>query len=325
MAASTLNSISGEAAMSRARFCLVVISLLTVAPLTLAIAQFGGSRAGVGVGAASGSPGAASLPIWNPETAEAFLTIDATAEVRVRPTQIRVVLAVVSEAETAQLCQQQANEQIARLRAAWKQVDLDGDKIVEDFIAVLPRYEWQEEQRNGRDMLVEKRSGYRLQSNVHLAVPDEAAAQAALGLAFEQGVADIIAFDYSHDDLDAVKRQARAAALKEAQAKADLLLGAVLERMPPVINVQEDTAVHYPESLYHSFENVDDQQVVSGWRDGLPRIHAHRPKNTYYRGLIQGGDIQPRELPMNAEITVVSTVRLYYASPAAERRVVEKE
>jgi uncharacterized protein YggE len=308
--------------MSHARFYLVVLGLFIAAPLAVSLAQFGGSRAGIGRTPAGASPG---LPIWNPETAEAFLTIDATAEVRVRPTQIRVVLAVVSEAETAQLCQQQANEQIARLRAAWKQVDLDGDKIVEDFIAVLPRYEWQEEQRNGRDMLVEKRSGYRLQSNVHLAVPDEAAAQAALGMAFEQGVADIIAFDYSHDDLDAVKRQARAAALKEAQAKADLLLGAVLERMPPVINVQEDTAVHYPESLYHSFENVDDQQVVSGWRDGLPRIHAHRPKNTYYRGLIQGGDIQPRELPMKAEITVVSTVRLYYASPAAERRVVEKE
>lgn len=303
--------------MSHARFYLVVLVLLVAAPLAVALAQFGGSRAGVGGVAASASP---APPIWNPDTAEAFLTIDATAELRVRPTQIRVVLAVIGEAETAQLCRQQVNEQIARLRAAWKPLGLDGDKIVEDFIAVLPRYEWQEEQRNGREMLVEKKSGYRLQSNVHLAVPDETAAQAALGLAFEQGVTDIIAFDYGHADLDDVKRQARAAALQEAQAKANLLLGAVLDNKPPVINVQEDTAVHYPEALYHSFENVDDQQVVSGWRDGVPRIRAHRPKNTYYRGLPHRGDIQPRDLPMHAEITVVSTVRLYFASPAAAHR-----
>lgn len=62
--------------------------------------------------------------------------------------------------------------------------------------------------------------------------------------------------------------------------------------------------------------------MVGGMR---PRIHAHRPKNTYYRGHIQGADIQPLgELPMH-EITVVSTVRLYYASPAAAVRPAEKK
>jgi uncharacterized protein YggE len=252
--------------------------------------------------------------------AEAYLTIDGAAEERVRPTQIRVVLAITSEAETAQKCQQDVNDQIARLRKAWKKLELDGDKVVEDFIAVLPRYEWREDKRNGRDVLVEQKAGYRMQSNLHLAVPDEITAQAALGLAFEQGVTDIIAFDYGHPELDAVKEKVRLQALQAAQAKAKVLLGAVLQGEPQVINVQEQTTVHYPESLYESFTNVDDQQVTTGWRDGLPRIHAHRPQNTYYRGLQLNSDIQPRELPMHAEITVVSAVRIYYASPATAQR-----
>ena len=306
--------------MLRSRFQLAALLILVALPMTAALAQFGGLRAGVEGTASSALPAASQLPILKPDVAEAYLTIDGTAEQRVRPTQVRVVLAVTSEAETAEKCQQEVNDRIARIRAAWKKLDIDGDKVVEDFIAVLPRYEWREDKKHGRDVIVEQRAGYRMQSNLHLAVPDEATAQAALGLAFAEGVADIIAFDYGHPDLDAIKQQVRLAALQAAKAKADVLLGAVLKVEPQVINVQEQTMVHYPESLYESFTNVDDQEVTWGWRDGVPRIHAHRPQNTYYRGLQLNGDIQPRELPMHAEISVVSTVRLYYASPAAGQR-----
>jgi hypothetical protein len=46
---------------------------------------------------------------------------------------------------------------------------------------------------------------------------------------------------------------------------------------------------------------------------------GHRPRNTYYRGLYMDGDIQASQLAMEPEISVVSTVRLYYESPAAAR------
>lgn len=310
--------------MSCARSHVATLFLCIIMPLA-ASAQFAGSRGGVGDSVDQAAQAGGRLPILKPDVAEAYITIDGSAEVRVRPTQIRVVLAITSEADTAQLCHQVVNEQIADLRAAWKKLELGGESVVEDFIAVLPRYEWQEGKRDGRDVLLETKTGYRMQTNLHLAVANESAAQAALGAAFEQGVTDIIAFDYGNEDLDAVKEQARAAALKAAKAKSEMLLGAVLKDELPIINLQEQTTVHYPESLYASFINVDNQEVSSGWRDGLPRIHAHRPKNTYYRGLTQSGDIQPRELPMHAEITVVSTVRLYFASPAAGKRAAKKK
>jgi hypothetical protein len=56
---------------------------------------------------------------------------------------------------------------------------------------------------------------------------------------------------------------------------------------------------------------------MENFNRNVPFIHASRPRNTYYRGLYSDGDIQPRDLPMNPEISVISTVRLYFKSPAA--------
>lgn len=110
----------------------------------------------------------------------------------------------------------------------------------------------------------------------------------------------------------------RAEALKAARGNADMLLGALFADRPPVINVQEQTTVRYPESLYHSFTNTYEEAVTGDLRREVPYIHAYRPRDTYFRGLYVHGDVQPRELPMNPEISVISTVRLYFKSPAAK-------
>jgi hypothetical protein len=185
---------------------------------------------------------------------------------------------------------------------------------------VLPRYQWTPEKRGNEDVEVEKKTGHIMQTNVHLAAKSEAEARAALEQALNQGITDIIAFDYWSQDLDEVKVKVRELALKAARGKADLLLGTMFGDRPPVINVQEHTFVRYPESLYHSFTNVADE-AAGGYAErksrAIPFIKAYRPRNTYYRGLYINGDVQPRGLPMKPEISVISTVRLYYRSPAA--------
>jgi hypothetical protein len=40
--------------------------------------------------------------------------------------------------------------------------------------------------------------------------------------------------------------------------------------------------------------------------------------NSSYRGLYLDGDVQSKELPMRSEISVVSTVRLYFQPPVAK-------
>jgi uncharacterized protein YggE len=302
--------------MSRPLCVAAVLLAFAFIALPLAIGQMVGSRGG----AERVEDGVANLPFLQPDVAAGYITVDGRAEVRVRPTDIRLVLAVTSEAETAPKCQQSIDAAIDRLRAAWTKIGIPPDRVVVDFIAVLPRYEWLSEKRGDTDADVETKVGFRMQTNVHLAAHGEAEARAALATTLDQGLTDIIAFDYWSKDLDDVKVKVRAEAVKAARSKSDILLGALFAERPPVINVQEETTVRYPESLYHSFTNSYEQTLTDYTQRNVPHLHAYRPRNTYYRGLYIDGDVQPRELPMNPEISVVSTVRLYFKSPAAKEK-----
>lgn len=299
--------------MVRLMLC-VGLALTMILPESKAHAQYGGSRAGID----DHSNVVAGPPALAREVVEAYISIEGRAEVRVKPTEVRMVLAVTNEGQTARECHMAISETIARLKKSWIELGLPKENVVEDFIAVLPVYEWELKKQEGSDIGVEKKAGYRMQTNVHLAAPNDANVEKALAIAFEQGVTDIIAFDYWSEEIDDYKVKAREQAVKAARSKSDQLLGALFEVAPPVINVQEQTTVHYPESLYESFVNVQAEEMVSSWHRDVPLIRAHRPKNTYYRGLNFDGDSRARKLPMQPEISVVSTVRLYFASPAAK-------
>ena len=159
-----------------------------------------------------------------------YITIDGRAEFRVRPSQIRIVLAVTAEAETAESCQQSVAGTVERLKAAWAKTKVPPENMFVDFIAVLPRYTWTLQQHDGSEVGVEKKAGYHMQSNVHLAVPDNAQAEAALSAAFAQGVTDIIAFDYWSGDLDDAKARVRQEAVRAAKAKAESLARAAVRQ-----------------------------------------------------------------------------------------------
>lgn len=293
--------------MRLSTLCPLFVSLLA----TTAGAQYGGSRAGVG-----GAGGLAGLPDLEPTVATGYITVDGRAELRVQPTELRCVLAVTGEGQTANECRAAVDNRIARVLAAWKRRGIAAEAVNRDFIAILPRYEWRIERRGDVEVGVEQRVGFRMQTNLHLAVPTEAAAQVALDDAFAEGVTDIIAFDYWSDEIEEARNRARAAAVKAARAKADVLLS-VFDERPKVVNVRERTDVVEPASLYESFENADAEQAVRPSRRDIPFVRALRPKNTYYRGLAADADVGAGRLPMRPEITVVSTVRLYFLSPAA--------
>ena len=298
---------------------------LGLLPLTSASAQFSGSRGAVGGGRDQTHESSGLAPL-DPEVAQGYITIEGQAELRVKPTEIRVVLAVTAEGTTPSECKQKVTETIKSLTAAWMKAGIAQESIVEDFIAVLPRYEFDIEKIRDQEVAVEKKAGYLIQTNLHLAVKNDVEAMEAINLAFENDVADIIAFDYWSKELDEMKIKARAEAVKAAQEKSVTLLGALFEQKPSLINLQESTRVYYPESLYESFTNSNDAEYeTSNSRRDIPVVRTFRPKNTYYRGLYPDGDVQSKELPMESEISIVSTVRLYFESPAAKERPTSKK
>ncbi len=297
--------------LSTHRLFVLVLMVFGIPPW--AMAQMAGSRLGV----ENQMEQAESLPRLDRDTVEGFITVEGRAEVRVRPTQIRVVLAVTSAGETAQDCQRVVREKVTGVKSEWAKLSIAPENVVEDFIAILPVHEWDMEQRGESEVGVEKQTGYRLQTNLHLSVPNDAKATAVLDAAFAQGITDIIAFDYWSGELDAAKLRARELALQAGRSKADLLFKDLLEVRPRVINVQEQTTVRRPEALYHSFENSYQEEITPAWKSNVPLVRAYRPRNTYYRGLFSDADVQSPGLPMQPEISVVSTVRIYFQSPAA--------
>lgn len=297
------------------------LALLSLAP---ASAQLSGSRGGAGGGRDQTHDSSGLAPL-NPEVAQGYITIEGQAELRVKPTEIRVVLAVTAEGKTPSECKRKVSDTIKSLTTAWMAAGVAQESIVEDFIAVLPRYEFDIEKIRDQEVAVEKKAGYLMQTNLHLAVKNDAKAMEAINLAFENDVADIIAFDYWSKEIDEMKIKARAEAVTAAQEKSATLLGALFEKQPSLINLQESTRVYYPESLYESFTNSNDAEYATSYsRRDIPVLRTFRPKNTYYRGLYPDGDVQSKELPMQSEISIVSTVRLYFESPAAKERPASK-
>ena len=196
--------------MKTARASVLVIGTLAAILVSLSVAarlpgQGGGSRAGVPPGQTYPGQSAASGSVCTAldhEAVQQYITIVGRAEIRVKPTAIRVIMALSSQAATAEECMKANAEKEAALTEALVKLGVAEDKVFMDFISMLPVYEWTEEKREDKAYLVEKLSGYLGQTNVHIEVDNESQARAAVRAAFQLGITDIISFDYWCDSLD---------------------------------------------------------------------------------------------------------------------------
>lgn len=307
--------------MTRVNVLPSLVSALTVLCLSsVALAQgmggFGGQPGPPGPGAAARWLPDSEAPVMPTDRALSFISVVGTAELLVEPEGIRVVFAITSEAETAQACQEKNAARVQALVKAWTALSIPEKDVVEDFINVLPVYEWRLVERDGEEFRVQQQKGFRMQSNLHLAVKTEQEAMAAIKAAFGQGVTEIVTFDYWSSQLNGAKAKALDAALSAAKEKAKVLL-VVFDAPPKVINIQESTQAFFPRSLYSTYTNVLEEEAkdADSWRN-KPSIKAYRPKMTFYSGLDSRTDAGPTTPAMRPKISVVSSVRIYYQSPA---------
>ena len=290
-------------------------SLLVFLIFTGSVLAQSGSRGGI-----AGPVSAQGLSELSPQVAQSYIVVDGSAVLRVKPTEARVILAVTTEATAASECNKLMSQKMDQLRKAWVGAGLADENIVEDFISVLPRYDFEIKEIEGSRVAEEKKVGYLMQTNVHLAVKaDEGLMKKVIDAAFANEITYIIGFDLWSKELDEKKKEARALAIKVAKEKSDTLLNGLFEKRPPVINVKEKTRVYFPTSLYRSFQNVSSAQYGSTYSSrNIPRILLPRPKNTYYHGHTTHADQAPSDLQMRAEISVESHVQIYFESPVAK-------
>ena len=274
------------------------------------LAQFAGSRGGVLTTPTTQVNDFRPLEL---EVANSYITVEGRSEVRINPTQIRIVLAVISDDESSLGCGEKIRATIDTVTKSWQELGVVEDDINEDFIAVLPIYEW----KIAGNVAKETKTGYRMQTNLHIKVPDEDQAMKVLEAGFSAGITDIIAFDYWSEEIEKAKATALKNAISAAKSKAEIML-AVFDEKPPVINIHEKTETIFPSNLYKSFNNVYENTAHRPNRRDVTFLTAHRPKNTYYEGLRADIDSGNSELAMKRQISILSHVRVYYRSPGTK-------
>lgn len=287
---------------------LVLTTLSVLAPGVTA-AQAAGLR-----GAAQEKPQIQRLGPPSEVAAVGFLVVEAVAEVRVAPTQIRLVFSVSATGETTSAASVASSKVVAATKERLVAVGVGATAIDVDFIAAVPVYGWSIDEQKGRKVLVERRQATRVQNNLHVVVADEAGARVAIEAATAGEGVDLLAVDYWSQDLEAKQAEALQKALAKAQAKAKTLL-AVFPEPPRPVNVHEQTQILFPQQLYQNLPRAEDSGSTS-WHDReLPQIAATRPLLVYYRGLFADVDVPDPRMPGAREIEVVSTVRLYFEAP----------
>jgi uncharacterized protein YggE len=300
----------------RRRFTIALAALLLAVASARAPAQHSGTLGGRSV-----APPPFGPPRLACDEAGAFIRIEGSCELRVPADGLRVVFAITSEAASASECWKAQRARRDDFLDALAKAGFSADAVEVDYIGMLPVFDWKRDERDGQSILVERAVAQRLQENVHVAVADEAEARRVIELALDHDVSDVIAVDYWCRQADAKRREALAAALAEARSKADLLL-APFETRPKCANVEEETKLLSPRELYRSFENAYEGELRTPWNDNVPnvaRVHAPRPKNTFFEGFRGDVDRGAAGSAMRPEISVVSTVVLYFESPAHAR------
>ena len=300
---------------------LLTFSLLTLAKTNLMNAQMAANSIGANEGSTAHANDFAA-PSLSVTEALNLITVEGSAEIRVKPTQIRLVMAAVSEAENANECQTKSAELVQRISTNWQSQGIAKELIFEDFISILPIYEFEETAWKELTVLRETLARYRLQTNLHVQLTDNEQARRALKVAFESGVTDIVSFDYWSPDLESAKSTALQQAIAVARNKSKILFDPELfPKKPPVVNITESGRVILPREMYESYTNTIEQSasIPYNWRENIPRILAAKPKTTYYRGPALTGDSLSSQLPMEPEISVVSKVKLYFESPSEFR------
>ena len=292
--------------------CAVIAMALIIA--AIALPQDVGSRRGGANAPAPATP--------DREAVADFIEIQGSAEVRLTPTEARLVLGFTSEAEDAVTCRAGNDAAINSVVTALSAIGVASTDIQRDFIALTPVYTWESEELSGQRVLVERRTGYRIDENLHVHVRDLGALPSVRAAAVDNGASDLIAFEYGAEGLDAVRNAALTEALAAAKRKAELLLGETFGASRPApINVREQVTVHAPADLYETFTATGTTQSRYGYLGDLPRISAVRPLTTYYRGFDRDVDVRGGGLALRTEFSIVGRVWLYYGAPGRERMV----
>ena len=275
-----------------------------------------------------------------------FITIRGRAEIAVAPESLRLVFGVTSQSSTTQDCVAKNNQTISTIKQGLGELEISAEEIVEDFIVMTPTYEWKLEQKPGQkpgqkpeqnidvkteqkqrvssSIAKESKTGFRMQTNLHVLCENEAQAYQVMAVAFKNGVHEIISFDYYHSNIEQFKKAAIKEAIADAKSKSELLLSVLGNgEQPQVLNINHTEQVKFPQSQYKTVNQNRSNPLANVPRSlsSFTKLLAYRPKLTFYAGSRAISGSNSSKPAMKPQILVLSEVVLTYSSPARDQRI----
>jgi hypothetical protein len=170
---------------------------------------------------------------------ERLVTLDAQGKVTVKPDLGVTTIGMTSDAKTVAEAQKNNTEVMNKLLARLKQLGIQEKDIQTANYNVYPQYDY----TNNGSVL----KGYQVSQNVTIKIRDLTKADQVLGLAGEVGANSVSGLQFTFDDNEVYKAEARTEALKKITEKAKILAKQLNVNFVNVVSYNEysgDNAVY---------------------------------------------------------------------------------
>ena len=177
-----------------------------------------------------------------------MISVEGAGTVQAVPDIARVTFSVLEEAETAADAQEQSAQKVNTALALLEDYDIDEKDIKTTSYNVSPKYARQQPCFNGICPEYEQRIvGFTTNQTIELKIRDVDAVGEILSLLGEAGVSNLYGPSFTIDDPDALKAEARALAIEDAQSKAKALAKDLNVRLVRVTGFWENSGGYYPD------------------------------------------------------------------------------
>ena len=187
------------------------------------------------------------------------ISVSGSAVINVVPDQVTIQLGVTSNDSTPDGVHAKNTAAIKRVIAAIKSLGVTDKDISTDYYIIHPLY-------NNYDSLTI--TGYRINNVVAVKLKDVSKVSNLLATALESGANEVIDVRFETTQLRRYRDDARAAAMKAAQEKAQALTSAAGAQVGCMLNIDENTASAYYGGWWGGRNQLQYQNVIQNAPSG---------------------------------------------------------
>lgn len=192
---------------------------------------------------------------------ERVITVDGVGEVTAKPDVAMTTMGMVAEGETVLEAQKKNTSVMNELIFRLKGMDISEDDIQTANYNIYPRYDYNEDE--GRTL-----EGYEVRQNVSVKIRNLEIANEVLALAGEVGANNVSGLQFTIDDDEVYKAEAREKALEQVSQKAAALSQSLGVQLVSIVSYDEYTGgqTPYPYKAY--------AESNFGMGGGMPDVEA---------------------------------------------------